>query len=184
MITFILPAYHEKYAPHVSLGSLLCQTNPNWKAIVFHNGDYPSDYVRIEDERIKYHHSLVNTGTDLTSRYAALHELVDTEFVTSSSIQDFYMPRTVEYITNKIEHGNDFIYWDGMNHHYHDAIVMDCKPVIRRIDWCNFAVRTSILKQIDFRNYDNSFSDGRVAEELFAMPIRSSKIQKMLVVHN
>lgn len=43
-ITFVLTACGEENAHLVSIGSLLCQTNPNWKCIVMHGNDADFPY--------------------------------------------------------------------------------------------------------------------------------------------
>ena len=186
-ITFVLLAFNEQYDFHVSLGSLMCQTNPNWKAIVFHNGPNRNLQLQIErifpDRRISYVETTENNGAGDINRDTAYKTLVDTEFTVSTSIQDFYLPNTVEEIL-KVAEGQDFIYWNSINQHVHDNHILDCEPKPRFIDWGNFAIRTDIAKGVEIPHLDDPMGDGHFVERAMKTELRSKKISKILTVHN
>lgn len=189
MITFVLPAITEKDEVFVSLGSLRCQTNINWEAIVINNGSNPSLQRRIDDAfrydpRILYVESEEVTETALANRLTALH-MASSGYVIQSSIQDYYLPDTVERIHKSIREGYDFIYWNSINHHYNPNVVMDCQPNVRSIDWGNFAVRVEMAKQIGYMHLDDNMADGLFVEDLIQkFNPKSYKIDRMLTVHN
>ncbi len=150
-VTFVLPEFNEQDALFVSLGSLFCQTNKNWKAIIYSNGlnrwiDNAID-KNFNDARVCYRYALKNTGTPITSRIAALKE-IETEWMVSASIQDYFHPNLVEEIL-KVADDADFIMWNGMNHHYHPNVIHQTKPEGYWVDWCNMAVRTELAKKIE-----------------------------------
>lgn len=190
-VTFVLPAFMEPYAAYVSLGSLLCQTNPNWKAIVMHNGaNYEmQDLVldHIADTRITYQHTAVNTGCPDHSRDIALTHLVDTEFTVTASVQDYFLPGLVDEIIKAAEGGANFIMWNGMNHHYMDNHMHYTRPEINWTDWCNFATLTEIAKKVGI-GLDPAHAhhpDGVFAEAVMKLPeTRFKKIEKLLVIHS
>ncbi len=185
-ITFILPSFNELYDAHVSLGSLLCQTNQNWRAIVINNGanDRLREYVatHFQDERIRYIETPTNTGTDNTSRAYAYNELIETELVVSSSIQDYYFPQTVDEIL-KVAHGYDFIYWNSINHLYLDNHILYADPEINKIDWGNFCIRKELAQRVlfDISKYP---PDGNYVLDLKRANAKMVKIDKVLTIHN
>lgn len=185
MITFVLLAHNEVNDPYVSLGSLLCQTNPNWKAIVFHNGinyDMHRMIVSLHDRRITYVETHANNGTDTINRETAFRQLVNTEWVVSSSIQDYFLPKTVESILS-VADKSDFIHWNGINHLYHDNHIHNTKPEPTFIDWSNMAIRTELAKQINLVHRFHQ-ADGQFALSVMETNPRVVKIDKCLVVHN
>src|SRR4051812_5913354 len=111
MVTFIAPAFNEKSEAYIFIGAMLCQSNPNWKAIIYHNG--PNKWLRyfvdsFADPRFIYKESETNTGAWGTyNRIDALNNLVDTEYIVQTSIQDYWLPNAVETIAEHL--GNDFI---------------------------------------------------------------------------
>lgn len=136
MITFIATTYREKYAPHVFIGSMLCQTNPNWKAIIYHNGANPvleKLVASFNDSRLTYRETLFDTGCwGCRNRIDALHHIVDSPYVVQTSIQDYWAPNAVAEI---LDHAPaDFIYFNS-THHSFGYQILDAEPVISRIDW-------------------------------------------------
>src|SRR5262252_8011351 len=114
MVTFVAPAFNEKYACYNFIGSMLNQQSPDWKAIIYHNG--PNNWLKyfvssFQDPRLVYKESATNNGAWGTYiRIDALNNMVDTEFIVQTSIQDYWLPNAVEQIiANK---DNDFIYWN------------------------------------------------------------------------
>lgn len=206
MVTFIAPSFQEEYDPYVFIGSLLSQKNPNWKAIIYNNG--PNPWLRrvidetqtpklryipwlkelvasLDDKRISYLESATNTGGwGCYNRSDAIQNHVETEYVVQTSIQDYWLPNTVDLIAQYC--GADFIYWDSINHlcGYHN--VLHTLPVINYIDWGNFAVKTSIARKVGIRHPESFTADGLfvrdcIAEGLILKPV---KIRQILTIHN
>lgn len=186
-LTFVATAYKETHDPYMFVSALLLQKNPNWKCIIY--CDEPNQHVVdavaiFKDDRFKV---VANeTATKYWGHYnrkRALHELVDTEFVLQSSIQDYYTPNTVDEILKHSE-TSDFIYFDMIHNHF-DYDVLDTLPQRNRIDWGGYAVRTSVARRIDIEHLQACNCDGIFAERCFLDEhVRSVKLEKILAVHN
>jgi hypothetical protein len=182
MITFIATAFEEKHDAHVFIGSMLCQKNPNWKAIIYANGhnQYISNLIsEINDERLIYRFSIENTGYwGCFNRIKALEE-VDTEYVVQTSIQDYYTPNAVEEILTRDE---DLIYWNCLHNHFGHN-VLETKLELNHIDWGCFAIKSS--SQFNKINNPTSFgADGLFIEQAKNGGITNCKIDKILTCHN
>jgi hypothetical protein len=188
MITFIAPAHYEKYDPYMFVASMLCQKNANWKAIIYHNGPnslLESIITGFNDPRLLFRQSENNTGAWGTyNRIDALNNIVDTEYVVQTSIQDYWLPNAVKSI---LEHQDmDFIYWNSINHLAGYENVLDCQPVVDRIDWGNFAIRTNIARQVGIKNPTEFTADGLFVTDCMNSGLIASqlKLDKILTIHN
>jgi hypothetical protein len=187
MITFVATAYQEYYDPYMFISSLLLQTNPNWKCIVYCDG--PNEHIQnivnqLKDPRVSYTHSETNTGIfGHFNRADSVNRLIDTEFFIQTSIQDYYLPNTVEMLINETK-DYDFIYFNCLHNHYNYDI-LNTSPNVCKIDWGCYAVRTSIGKAVGITEPENGVCDGIFAEALVEYPgVRVKKIDKILTVHN
>lgn len=182
MITFIATAFEEKYDAHVFIGSMLCQKNPNWNAIIYSNGNnaYIKNLIEsINDNRIIYKFSEENTGYwGCFNRIKALEE-VNTEYVVQTSIQDYYTPNAVDEILSRSE---DLIYWDCLHNHFGHN-VLETKLQINHIDWGCFAIRNN-LKENKINNPKSFGADGLFVEEAIKSNISTIKVNKILTCHN
>ena len=183
MVTFVATAFEEKYDAHVFIGSLLCQKNPNWRAIIYANGhnQYISSLIgNIPDERITYRFSMENTGYwGCFNRIKALEE-VNTEYVVQSSIQDYYLPNAVGEILSDNE---DLIFWNSLHNHF-DWELLNTKLKISHIDWGCFAIKTEIAKRVGIKKATESYSDGQFVEDCLLLSPTLRKIHKTLTIHN
>lgn len=186
-LTFVATAYKEKYDPYMFVSSLLLQKNPNWKCIIYCDevNQQVIDAVAIfNDDRF----SVVTneTATKFWGHYnrrRALHELVETEFVLQTSVQDYYTPNAVDEIL-KCGETSDFIYFNMIHNHF-EYNILDTTPAQNHIDWGSYAVRTSIAKRIDIIHPRSHVCDGIFAERCFLDEnVRSFKLRKILAVHN
>ena len=189
IVTFVLITYKEPVGDfYVSLGSLLQQKNPNWKAIVMQDGPLPDDRARkiieqFNDERITYFESEENEGSwGCYNRKRAI-EMVDTEFIVQATVQEYYTPNFVDIIeANKY---NDIIVWPCI-HHSFDYTVLT--PELRRtkIDWSNFALKTQIAKRVGIPYPEAYMADGLFVEACLASGLikRKIAIPKILNVKN
>lgn len=186
-VTVVAPAHNEKYEVYMFCGMMLCQANKNWKAIIYHNG--PNSWMRqavesFKDERLIYKESEIDSGNwGTANRIDALQNLVDTEFIIQSSIQDYYPPIFIEEIS-KIN--DDLVTWNGINHIFGYSNALDIQPIQGRIDWGNFKVRTEIAKKVGI-NYPKEFcADGLFIHDLLKSNLLHGyrKINQILTYHN
>ena len=188
MVTFIAPAFNEKFDPFVFIGSMLCQQNRDWKAIIYHNGPNPWLKYIVEnyaDDRLVYKESIKDTGAWGTyNRIDALNNLVDTPLVVQTSIQDYWLPNAVESIVQSAHH--DFIYWNSINHLAGYENVLDCQPVPDHIDWGNFAIKTEIARQVGILHPTEFTADGLFVTDCMASGLVKNpiKLEKILTIHN
>jgi len=189
MLTFVAPAFNEENDPYVFIGAMLCQSNPDWKAIIYHNGPYTRLRYFVEsfgDPRLIYAQSNTNTGAwGCYNRIDAINNLVDTEFVIQTSIQDYWLPNAVDDIM-KLTEEHDFIYWNSINHLAGYENVLDCEPRLERIDWGNFAIKSSIAKQVGIQHPEEFTADGLFVEDCMksGLVLNPIKINKILTIHN
>jgi hypothetical protein len=196
MITFVAAAYKEKYDPYLFISAMLLQTDPRWKCLIY--CDQPNTYVNkavrhFKDDRITVVSNKKPKGFwGHYNRKHALEELVDTEFIIQASIQDYYIPITVQEILENFNN-KDLVFFNCIHNHktvYSDhksySRVQDTILLARRIDWSSYAVRTNIAKKIGINNPESDICDGIFAEECARKipPERIMKIHKPLVVHN
>jgi hypothetical protein len=189
IVTFILITYKEPTADfYVSLGSLLKQKNPNWKAIVMQDGPLPDDTARkvveeINDERITYFETEQNEGAwGCYNRIRGL-KMADTDFVVNATVQEYYTPNTVDEIEKNKNY--DFIYWPCVHHSFNYDII-NAEPVKGRIDWSNFAIKSVIARRVGINFPDAYMADGVFVEECIASGHikKKIKINKLLNIKN
>jgi hypothetical protein len=187
MITFISTAYKETIDSYIFLSSLLLQTDNNWKCIIMCDtkNEYIDQTVKFfNDPRISIYHSQVNTGYwGHYNRKKALYDLVTTEWVIQTSIQDYFTPNTLSEIY-KYTNNFDFIYYDSIHNHFdYNVLVTSLKSC--NIDWGNFALKTNIARQIGINHIESNICDGLFVEECIKYPnLKIHKINKILTIHN
>lgn len=187
MITFVATAHKEKYDPYILISSLLLQKDSRWKCIVCCDGpneDVDKCVSMFNDPRISVHTENNATGFwGHKNRKMALENLVDTDFIIQTSIQDYYIPTTVKEIL-KFYETFDLIYFNCLHHHINYE-VLKSKVVVNKIDWGSFAVRTFIAKKVGIKDVTSSSCDGKFVENCLKYDgIRIIKIEKTLTVHN
>jgi hypothetical protein len=186
MITFIATSHKEKNEAHMFISSLLLQTNPNWKCIIYNDGQ--NDFIRnvvnkYNDSRISYYESENVTGFwGHHNRKKAL-DLVNTDFLIQTSIQDYYIPTAVDDILSQTNN-NDLILFNCLHNHFKYSVLY-CEPMVGKVDWGSHAIRTSIAKEVGIRFPESSTSDGIfVVDCMSHIGLRYCKIEKILTVHN
>ena len=178
IVTFIIICYGERNEFHVSLGSLLCQKNPRWAALVMHDG--PSEETRkivegFNDPRITYYEAEKNEGSwGAYNRIRGLG-MVDTEYVIQTTAQEYYLPITVDEIEKNKNY--DLIYWP-FTHYNGDYNVINPAPVRRRMDWSNFALKTHIARKVGINHPTDYMCDGLFIEEV----MQSGLVRKQIVI--
>jgi hypothetical protein len=187
MITFVATAHQEKYESYQFLTSLILQKDTRWKCIVYCDGknEFIEGVVNLfNDDRITLVSSEHPKGFwGHYNRKDALDNLVDTEFVIQTSIQDYYTPNTVGEIL-KLSNLYDFIRYSAIHNHI-DYNVLEGYPGQSQIDWGMFAVRTTIAKEVGINYVEHPHCDGLFAGEcMMVNNIRTCKIDKILTIHN
>ena len=187
MITFIAPAFNEDIKTIPFVGSMLAQKDPRWKAIIYHNGVNPemrSWVSSLNDPRLTYRESDTNTGYwGCFNRIDALSK-VDTEYVVQTSIQDYFTNNAVGDILQS-EDFPDIIYWNSIHHYFEmNELVSELEPA--RVDWGNFAIRTSIAKQVGINHPTEFMADWLFVKDCLDSGLihQRGKINKILTVHN
>lgn len=187
MLTFIATAHKETIEAHLFISSLILQTDPEWKCIIVCDGfnEYVENVVGLyKDSRIELFRTETPTGFwGHYNRIYALNKLVDTEFVIQTSIQDYYIPTAVKEICNASTNA-DFVYFNSLHNHFsYNELNTELK--VCKIDWGNFAIRTSIARQVGIHHPESNTCDGQFVEKCAQVPnLRINKINKILTVHN
>lgn len=187
MITFVATMFNEMDFAKMFISALLCQTNPNWKCIIYHNGpNYNlSELNFLLDSRFEILQSETNTGMWGTlNRQEAISNRVNTNYIIQTSIQDYWMPNAVEEI---LKHsGVDFIYWNSINHLFTYSNILNCEPIPGFIDWGNFAIKTPIAKVVGIKRPREFTADGLFVKDCLSSGLINSKIKipQILTIHN
>lgn len=189
MITFVATAHNEARHDSPFVDSMLNQKNKNWKAIVFHNGPNPTMKEWVEsynDNRLQYVESTHNSGNWGTfNREQALIHLVNTPYIINTSIQDYYLPCAVGDIIETLNGDVDFISWQAINHLYRYQVI-NGELANGHIDWGQFCVKTSILKQTGIVGKDKFNGDWLTIHALLNSRLlkKVKKLDKIITIHN
>jgi len=179
-ITFIVISYLEYWEAYMFIGAMMCQKNPNWKVIIWHDAPNPKLKEVIEsfkDERIKYIETENRGSWGCWNRIDAL-KLVDTEFVIQTTIQEYYLPNAVDEILKYSS--ADIIYWNTI-HHTFSYNILNSDLQRNRVDWSNFALKTEIAQKVGINNPTSYTADGEFIEDcvssgLLKMRVKNPKI--------
>lgn len=190
MIGFAIPVFGNTVETNVILSSLLAQSNPNWRAVLYFDGPFSIDdinKIQITDEERRitkffnnnrandWGHTPRNLGKDLLIQQGCT-------YVVMSGHDNYYTPNTVEEITQASQSSPGLIYWDMVHSHYNYQQFI-CTPGYNQIDIGAFATRADIASQIQLSS--DYAADGLFVEEYkarFNDPM--VKIHKILYVHN
>ena len=194
MIEFIIPTYNRPNQLLTIIGSILSQTNPNWKIHVIADAVYPG-YENIKNffssnKKIKFS-ELDGPHNDWghTPRIYGLENSKE-EWIVMSGDDNYYTPNFVESFLSLIDSDTNFIYCDML--HNHDTYVssyryFESKPLLSYIDIGNFATRTEMAKKIPI-NRQVYGADGEFVElyvKRFCSDLKNiKKIDKALYIHN
>jgi len=189
-ITFVACAHNEVRHNRPFIDSILNQIDPNWTAIIYHNGpnqemkDYVSSY---NDERLVYMESDTDEGNWGTANRQRAIDICTTPWIVQSSIQDYWLPQAVKYINECIEQNRpQIIVWDSINHLVGPCLKLDGQLAWSKCDWGQFALRTPIAKQVGIQRGDVYCGDWAfVSDVLKSGSIKKSmKIGAILTIHN
>ena len=189
MITFVATAHLENAPNRPFIDSILAQKDPNWKAIIYHNG--PNKQLQewieaIDDSRLSYTESIVDNGNWGTANRAdAIHQIVATDYIINTSIQDYYTQNAVQEINKMIEQGADLISWRGINHLFNFNEV-NGELAFGMIDWGQWCVKTEYIKKTGIVNGREFASDWFTLKAIIdSRQIKNyKKINSILHIHN
>lgn len=191
-VTFVALAFNEILSNRPLLDSLIMQTNPNWELIIYHNGasseikTWANSY---NDPRVKYFETEVNNDNACLNRLDAINNLVTTQYIIQTSIQDYYLSWAVELILKRLsETRADFCYWDSINHLCGHGVLIT-KLQMCYIDWGNFCIPIEIAKQIGIPGFEPTVrrgDDWYTVEKGLQMNLfkNITKINNVLTIHN
>lgn len=186
IVTFVLISYLETDDLYVSLGSLLCQKNPNWQAIVWHDG--PNELTKqivedFNDERIVFKCSDERRQSWGIYNRIDGYNTVTTPFIVNATVQEYFTPNAVEEIAKHLD--CDFIHWNVI-HHSFNYYILNSDLKIGRIDWSNFAIKTEIAKQVGVNNPTHYCADGIFVEDCYKSGLLKTvfKLDKIITIKN
>jgi len=185
-ITFIACAHNEEFYNSPFIDSMLAQTNPNWKAIIYNNGPITDTMYTVDDPRISYERSPIDTGNwGTANRASAIKYLVDTEYVVNTSIQDYYLPCTVQLIADAITAGADMIHWQAISHLFNYNVISG-EIAFGHLDWGQWTIKTEYIKQTGIVSGEQFCSDFYTIQEIIRKGLikKSYKVDKILTIHN
>ena len=174
--------------------SILNQTNKNWYAEIRHNGGSTQYWKEVMDRvpvdvakesKLVWKQSSVDTGNwGTANRQQAIDECT-TDYIIQTSVQDYWLPQAVQFILEGLESKPDILVWNSINHLVGKCQVLDAKLEWSKLDWGNFALKTSIAKQIPIRQTeycaDWLFVNDCIQKELIKT---AKKLPYILTVHN
>lgn len=197
-IEFLIGTYNRPYELTTLLGSLLAQTNPNWKAhvIVDSHEDFNSDGMQKVKNFFSFENRIRFSSIDgpnrdwgNTPRMYGLDQCQE-EWMVMTGDDNYYTPLFVNEVFNVIDDNVNFVYCDHVqieaNYNYYRG-VLDTNPAISQIDLGAYVTRPKLARQIQF-NVKNFFGDGEFANN-YANAFCTKhefirKIHKVLYVHN
>lgn len=192
LVEFIAVAHNEYEWNTPFFNAMLAQTDSNWKATVWHNGYnmYMRSWVELlKDDRLIYRQSSVDSGNwGCANRQTAIDEC-KTEYIIQSSVQDYWLPQAVEYI-NKIltEQQPDILLWDSINHVVGPCLKLDGQLAWSKCDWGQFALRTSIAKQVGIKRGDVYCGDWAFVQDVLSSGLvdmnKIIKLPAIITCHN
>lgn len=194
-IEFIIPTYNRPNGLLTIIGSILQQTNTNWRIHVVADGIYDG-YERIKDffkdnEKIKFselngpHHDWGHTAREYGLQNST------TEWVVMTGDDNYYVPAFVQHFYKSVELNKEanFVYCDMLHdHETHTASYNYFVSYIRNgyIDIGNFATKTELSKHITLKkdNYAADFEFVKEYVDKYCNDNTIMKINKALYIHN
>lgn len=203
ILTLVAPAYQEKSYNMVFIDSMLNQTKQDgWKAVCIHNGEATPEsafrkkavelYNRIQrdnDNRWVIEESKENTGKYGCDNRQTIVDTCDTEYILQTSIQDYWLSQSMEYIIGTLEKNKpDILIWNSINHLVGPCQVLNSELEWSKVDWGNFCIRTDIAKKVGINHGDAYCADwGFIVDVMQSGLVDKNKIMKLpyvLTIHN
>lgn len=189
MITLVATAHNEEVHNRVFVDSILNQIDPDWKAIIFHNGTNPEfkDYVESrEDKRLIYRESKEDTGKWGTDNRQITIEECDTDYIIQTSVQDYWLSQAIKYINEALTEEPSICIWDSINHLVGPCKILESELVWSKLDWGNFAIRASIAKRVGILHGGEFCADWLFVKDCIESGYmkKATKIPRVLTIHN
>jgi hypothetical protein len=174
----------------MSLSSLMCQSDEDWKATVILDHPEQGDRAKLlnvihsfYDDRINYfitHRRFNDWGHSLRE---AGKQASEAEYLIMTGDDNYYTPHLVKELKLATTSKPGMVYWDMVHSHFNYSY-FKCSPAHGYIDMGAFATRTDLAKQIPLTT--NYAADGDFIED-FKKKFPNEqiiKINKVLFVHN
>jgi hypothetical protein len=201
-VHFFATYYQQEKQAITLIQSLLMQTEDNWKLTICSNADPTVNNIPITDDRINVVLKEENSEFWGAKNRRDFYQEVDGGvLVVMTSCEDYYVPKTVQYINERDE---DFIYWDFSHHHFeHNTTYAISQPRLKKIDWGNFAILSDLSRgvsldklktrdaenpqeMVEFNGWEEFMGDGFFVEEVFKThsDISNIRLPKILFCKN
>ena len=206
-VHFFATYYQQKDVTLNLVQSLMTQTSDNWKLTICSNGDeslleFKDIFTTIygDDDRVLFKVTDENSGYwgALNRKAFIENDLKDDELLVNCSVEDIYIPKTVEYINERKE---NFIYWDFTHHQFdYKTSFAICQLRAKKVDWGSYAILGEYAKSvkmlphkatnegetIEQDSWTSFFADGLFVEYVFNQfsYISNIRIPKILFVKN
>lgn len=196
-ITIVATSHNESKWNRAFIQSMQMQTalykhnelQNNWTAIIYNNGlcdDGELKHYCYGLKNIIYIESSVDTGNWGTANRQDIINKCQTDYILQTSIQDYFLPDAINYILRGLETEPDILLWNSINHLVGPCKVLDAKLEWSKLDWGNFAIKTSIAKQVGINHGNTYCADWNFINDcLTAKLIKTAKkLDYILTCHN
>jgi hypothetical protein len=199
LITFIAPAHNEPEYDRVFVTSMLAQTCQEFHAVVFNNGpdeehidswiiDQNVGWSEEYSDHIQFKKSVTDSGNWGTKNRQTAIEECRTEYIIQTSISDYWLPQAVDIITKALQANpdSDILVWNSINHLIAPCRVLDAELAWSKLDWGNFAIRTSIAKEVGINHGHTYCADWNFITDCLNKGLikKAIKLQDILTIHN
>jgi len=199
-LTIFCVAYKRYESIYVLTHSLMSQTVQNFDLVLIHDGPDERMSAIFDQLKARYPDRLHCYFTDQrfndyghTLRDIAIG-MCSTEFIMLTNDDNYYTPRFIEYMFERIDQENlDLVLCDMIHSHnfpggrpQENYNVFVTEPVKNSVDIGCFIVRTSVAKSVGFRD-KNAEGDGTFVDDFmnkFGKDLKWGKVHKVLFVHN
>jgi hypothetical protein len=175
-LTVVCVSYKRYNEIHTLINSFICQTFPDWKLNIIHDGADPvmeelvgqyaekDPRIRFEPTKERYNdwgHTLREIGL----------RACETEWLLFTNDDNYYVPRFLEYMFEAIRKDNlDMVLCNMVHSHRNpgaykqdDYHLFDTFPRMNYVDIGNFIIRTKIAQKVGFADHsyaaDGAFVD-------------------------
>lgn len=168
---------HKKCQVDLFINSLLCQTSPDWKLYMVHDGPNPEVRGWVEafnDPRINYRESDKRTGYWGHYLRRWIMEEVDTEFLMWNNADNYLTPVFVYEMLDACRKMNLQVCLTDTLHNYPNVnqpgdpaySVLKVGLGLNRADFTSFIVRTDVAKAVGLNHVEFTGCDGMFLEQL------------------
>lgn len=191
--SIVVPTYKGSYKLEVFINCFLAQTCNDWNLIIVSDGEEKETESIINKypyNNISYYHTDIRHNNFGHSPRELGLKLSCSEWTILSGFDNYYVPTFIETFKKVQDESVDFIYCDFVLNHKRGGIPythINSKLQRGYIDIGNFAVRTTLLKEVgfSFRNYAADWTlVNHLLPEITKRQTKIIKIPQILYVHN